>query len=91
MDFKSLNHAREYTDITDKEKEIILACRKFILADNCRTWVKSHVGNFDVPMDDYDLTQVADLIWIYILDTLGHIVNLEQLGLYWNDNFLHPG
>ena len=27
---KSLNSAREYTDITDEEIEIILACRKSI-------------------------------------------------------------
>ena len=33
----SLNHAREYTDITNKEIGIILACRKSIIADNHRT------------------------------------------------------
>ena len=78
---KSLNHAREYTDITDEEIEIILACRKPILSDNYRTWVKSHVDNFGVPMGAYDSAQVADLIGIYILDTLGCIVYLEQVGL----------
>ena len=40
----------EYTDITDEEIEIILACRKFILADNRITWLKSHVDNFEVPV-----------------------------------------
>ena len=35
--------------ITDEVIEIILACRKSILADNRRTWVKSHMDNFDVP------------------------------------------
>ena len=39
---KSLNHDKEYTDITNKEIEIILAWRKSILSDNHRTWVKSH-------------------------------------------------
>ena len=34
---KSLNHTREYTDITDEELEIILACQKSILSDNHRT------------------------------------------------------
>ena len=67
---KSLNHTREYEDITDKEIEIILACRKSILADNCRTWLKSHMDNFDIPMGAYDSAQVADLIGIYILDIL---------------------
>ena len=64
---KSLNHAREYTDITE-EVEIILACRKSVLSDNRRTWVKSHVDNFDVIMGAgaYDSAQVADLVGIYI-------------------------
>ena len=32
--------------------------------------------------------QVADLIGIYILDTLGRIVNLEQVELYWDDGII---
>ena len=85
---KSLNHAREYTDITDEEVEIILACRKSILSDYRRTWVKRHVDNFDVSIRAYDSGQVADLIGIYILDTMGHIVNLEQVGFYWDDGMI---
>ena len=85
---KSLNHAREYTDITDEEIEIILACRQPILADNGRTRVKSYVDNFDVPMGAYDSAQVSDLIGIYILNTLGRIVNLEQVGLYQDDGII---
>ena len=37
---------------------------------------------FDISMGAYDSSQVADLIGIYILDMLGHIVNLEQVGLF---------
>ena len=55
-----------------------MACRKSILTDK-RTWVISHA---DVLMGAYDSAQIADLIRIYILDTLGRIVNLEQIGLY---------
>ena len=44
--------------------------------------MKSNVDNFDVPMGAYDSAQSADLIGIYILDTLSRIVNLEQMGLY---------
>ena len=85
---KYQNHAKEYTDITDEEIEIILAYRKSILTDNRRTFVKSHEDNFDVPMDIYDSAQVADSIGIYVLDTLGHIVNLEQVGLYRDDKII---
>ena len=57
---KSLNHTREYMDITDEEIEIILS-------DNHRTWMKSHMDNFNVPMGTYDSAQVTDLIGIYII------------------------
>ena len=78
----------EYTDITDEEIKIILTCGKSILSDNRRTWVKSHVDNFDVLVGAYDSAQVADLIGIFILDTLGHIVNLELVAFYWDDGII---
>ena len=80
-----MNHVREYTDITDEEIEIILACRKSVLSNNHRTLVKSHVDKFNVPIGAYDSAQVADLVGIYILDMLGRIVNLEQVGFYRDD------
>ena len=43
------------------------------------------MDNFYVPMVAYDLIQVADLIGIFILDTLGRIVNSEQMGFYQID------
>ena len=76
-----LNHAWGCTDITEEEIEIILASRITVLSDSRRSWVKSHVDNFDITMGAYDSAQVADLVGIYILDTLGRIVNLEQVGL----------
>ena len=39
-------------------------------------------------MGAYDSAQVADLIGIYILDTLGRIINLEQVGLYRDDGII---
>ena len=77
---RSLNHAREYTEVTEVEIEIILASRKTVLSDNRRSWVKSHVDNFDVPMGAYDSAQVADLVGIYILDTLGRISTRNKWG-----------
>ena len=86
--FKSLNHAREYTDITNEEIEIILANRKSILTDSRRIWIKIYVDNFDVPMGAYNSALIADLIGIYILETLGRIVNLEQMGPYRDDGII---
>ena len=87
---KSINHTWEYTDITDEEINIILACWKSILTGSQKTWVKSHMDNFDVPMCAYILAQIADLTGICILDTLGWIINLEQIGLYWDDKLIFP-
>ena len=46
------------------------------------------MDNIDIPIGTYDLAQVADLIGIYISDMLGHIVNLEQMGLYQDDRII---
>ena len=46
------------------------------------------MDNFDVLMKAYDSDQVADLIGFYILDTLGRIVNLGQVGLYRIDRII---
>ena len=40
-------------------------------------------------MGAYDSAQVADLEGIYILDTLGRIVNLKQVGLCRVDGFIY--
>ena len=75
-------------DIFDEKIEIILTCTKYILADNRRTWGESYVSNLDVPKGAYDSAQVAELIGIYILDTLDRIVNLEQVELYQDDGII---
>ena len=40
-------------------------------------------------MGAYDSAQVADLVGIYILDTLGRIVNSQQVGLYRDDGIIY--
>ena len=40
-------------------------------------------------MGAYDSAQVADLVEIYILDTLGRIVNSEQVELYQDDGIIY--
>ena len=89
---KSLNHAREYTDITDEEVEITLACRKSVQFNNHRTWVKSHIDNFDVPMGGLQLSSgswhsrdlhrrhFGSYCWLRAGRTLSR----------WR-NYLHPG
>ena len=52
-------------------------------------WVKTGSENFDVPMGGYDSSQIADLVGLYILDTLSRIVSPEQMGLYDNDGIIY--
>ena len=85
----SINYARKYTEITKEQYEIILACRKTVLKNNRSTWVKTGSENFDVHMGGYDSSQIADLVGLYILDTLSRIVNPEQIGLYHNDEIIY--
>ena len=48
-------------------------------------WVKNYVDNFDLTLGSFNSAQIADLVAIYILDTLGRIVNFNQIGLYRDD------
>ena len=78
----SINYARKYVEIIEEQFQIILACRKTGLENNGSTWVKTGSDNFDVPMGGYDSAQIADLVGLYILDTLSKIINPVQIGLY---------
>ena len=62
-------------EITDEQYQIILVCRKTILKNNDSAWVKTGLDNFDVPMGGYDSAQIANLVGLYILDTLSRIVD----------------
>ena len=78
----SMHLARNYTDITQEELAIILACWKFVLFYNNTTWEKTTTDNFDVTMGSFDHAQIADLVGIYILDTLNRFLNLNNAGIY---------
>ena len=47
------------------------------------------MDNFDVPVGGYDSAQIADLVGLYILDTLSRIVDPIQLDLYHDDGILY--
>ena len=45
--------------------------------------------NFDVPMEGYDSSQIADLVGLYILHMLNRIISSEQIGLYHDDGLIY--
>ena len=77
-----------FIDITEEQIELILTCRKFILTDSRFTCIKNYTDSFDIPMDSFNSAQIADLIGIYILETLGKITDLKQIGLYRDNGFI---
>ena len=46
----SINHARNFINITDDQLEIILNCRISTIHYKNSTWIKSTIENFDVPI-----------------------------------------
>ena len=42
-----------------------------------------------VPMGGFDSAQIADLVGLYILNTLNKIVDPKQIGLYYDDGILY--
>ena len=74
MQLNSINLAKNYTDKTEEELDIILACRKSVLINDAFTWVKTGTESFAVTMESFDSAQNTDLVGIYILDTLGRII-----------------
>ena len=84
----SINHGRNFIDITDEQLEIILNCRKSTIHYKNSTWIKSITENFDVPMGAYDPTQIADLVGIYIFDTLRRIIDPKKIGLHRYDGLI---
>ena len=75
-----MKYAKNFTDIAKEQIEIILNCKISILTNNKSSWIKSHTDNFGVLVDAYNFAQIADLIGIYVLDTLGRMIDPKQVG-----------
>ena len=84
----SINLNRNYTDITQEELDIILTCRKSVLVYYNTTWEKKTTDNFDITMESFDSAQIAELEGMYILDTLGRFLNLNNAIIYRDDGFI---
>ena len=72
----------------NSELDILLACKKSELIYNNTTWGKTTIGNFDVTIGSFDSAQIADLVGIYILDTLGRFLNLNNITMNSDDRLI---
>ena len=77
-----INFAKKYTNITEDEVDIILACRRSVLINNNNMWVKNHMDNFDVTMGSFDSVQSADLVTVYIYIYIYIYISLFGLYIY---------
>ncbi|XP_065639655.1 uncharacterized protein LOC136072378 [Hydra vulgaris] len=83
----SLNHAKQFTEISENTLDIINHSRKSLLfTEHNSIWVKK-LGdpNFDVTMGSYDGAEVCELVGLFILHTISRDYGLKTVGLYRDD------
>ena len=66
----SINFAKQYTNIPDRDIDIIMQSRKSLLFNNNKAWIKKDNSSFDVTMGSYDGAEVCELVGLFILNDL---------------------
>ncbi|PFX24427.1 hypothetical protein AWC38_SpisGene10980 [Stylophora pistillata] len=81
----SINFAKQYINIPDRDVYIIMQSRKSILFNNGTAWIEKDNGFLDVTMDCYDGAEVCELVGLFILSGLCNTYGKESIGLYRDD------
>ena len=66
----ALNFAKEITDISREDMQIMYHARKYFLFSNEKPWMKREVNLFDVTMGAYDGAEVCELVGIFMLNKI---------------------
>ena len=82
---KAINWAKQYTNISDEEIEIILETKKSLLVMNGEFWTKKGETNFDVAQGSFDGAEGTDLVGLFMLSELEKRRLLAELGLFRDD------
>ena len=80
---KSIEYAKQFTDITEEEEEILWHARKSFVVKDGKVWVKKNGKDFDVTMGSPDGAEVAELVGLYLLNKVKKV--LPNSGLYRDD------
>ena len=80
---QSISFARQYTDISKEQENIILSCRKSILVYSGEIWEKTQNKNFDVTQGSYDGAEICELVGLFLLSQLAQL-NIN-VGIYRDD------
>ena len=83
----AISFAKQHTDVTDNEINIIKHARKSLLFDQSTAWVKKNTENelFDVKMGSFDRVEICELVGLYLLHKLQPILGTQNTGLYRDD------
>ena len=83
---QAIDFAREKVDITDTGISIIMQPRKALLFHDGIPWVKqSDNEDFDMPTSSYGGTEVCQLVSVFLLNNLSHVIDKTSVALYRDD------
>ena len=81
----SLNFAKQYTEISDTEMEIMVhAKRSLLFTPDGTSWQKKD-SPFDVTMGSNDGAETCEIVGLYLLSKIQEIIPSSQVGLYRDD------
>ena len=81
----ALNFAKEITDISREDMQIMYHARKSLLFTNEKPWMKREGNLFDVTMEAYDGAVVYELVGIFVLNKISEKYDKNDIGLYRDD------
>ena len=81
----ALNFAKEITDISREDMQIMYHARKSLLFSNEKPWMKREGNLFDVTMGAYDGAEVCELVGIFMLNKISEKYDKNDIGLYRDD------
>ena len=82
----ALKFARQFTDISESESNLILHACQTVLTSNDGTWrKKTGKGLFDVPMGSFHGAELCDLVGLHLLSQLRGALPAGMFGLYRDD------
>ena len=85
----AIDWARQFVNISDSEKQILLESKKSLIFLNGKPWVKKGESEFDVAQGSYDGAEACELVGLYILSKLQDL-NLN-VGIYRDDGLACTG
>jgi hypothetical protein len=82
---KAIAFAKEFTQISSDDIDVIMNSRQTFLFSAKEPWVKKDNPKFDVSMGGNDSAEICELVGLYILNGLEKFIPQPQGGLYRDD------